>query len=671
MKEKSKPGKAESPDPSTEEKECKAWEGAIEASRRWRDDIADAQGWKRFIKEYQGKWEMLEQNLDIPAIPINHVFSWVKTEQARLYMNDPYITVNAKRIEDLGASQIAESAINYLWGEIDLKRQGKLALLDALLIGHGWIKTGYTANFGIIEAKEPTVIEKRGRGRPPKEKEEVSEPDTNEFVKSENVFAVHYPWTDVVFDPSATWPAHHNARWIAFRWVKPLRAIKNSKLYRNTEDLKAADMAQIYGRPNEQMPFGRDIQAVVGWEIWDKDHAKVITISPGHNKILREIAWPEELLDTDGNPVSPAVMLSFNPVPGEAYPVSDVKLFEPLLLEKIKSRSIQVNHLKRWNRQIFMKPDLMTPENKSNFKQAIDGAIIEIQGKANEDFFIPPYAPVQSDIYGIENSIDQDLREIQGQSPMDRGAPFKTNTRSVWEARQSLSGSGSRAEERRDVVEDFLAEVARKLLGIMQKKFDIPRVAKIVGNKAIMQALAVNAPNPKMAQAMLPPFLMSWNRQDIQGEMDVDVVAGSTAPADKESQISQIEQLTKSGMLQAVGFAPGSPAAKALGREYFRLLGIKSLENIMDMLDNQPPQPNPMQAKMQMEQQKTQQKMQADAQKTQLQMQGIKAKTEATIIKAKVDEQKSKSKLQEQMLSNIIKQFAPPTMEGTNGNGIG
>jgi len=665
-----KPGKAESPDPATEKKEVSAWTGAIEASRKWRDDISDAQGWKRFIKEFQGKWDILEQNLDIPAIPINHVYSWVKTEIARLYMNDPWITVNAKRIEDLGASQIAEAIINYTWGEIDLKRQAKLALLDALIIGHGWMKVGYTANFGIVEAKEPR---ERKPGRPRREETEL---DVNEFVKSESVFATHYPWTDVLFDPMATWPAHHNARWIAFRWVKPIRAVQESSLYRNTEDLKAADISAIYGKPNENQPFGRDVQCVVGWEIWDKDHAKVVTIVPGHDKYLREIPWPEELKDKDDNPVSPAVMLSFNPVPGEVYPVSDIKLQEPLLLEKIKSRSIQVNHLKRWNRQIFMKPDLMTPENKSNFKQAIDGAIIEIQGKANEDFFIPPYAPVQSDIYGIENAIDQDLREIQGQSPMDRGAPFKTNTRSVWEARTSLAGSGSRAEERRDVVEDFLAEVARKLLGIMQKKYDIPKIARIVGNKSLLKALTVSSPSEKMQQAGMQGFALSWNREDIQGEMDVDVLAGSTAPMDKESQIDQIEMLAKSGLLQAAGIMPGSPSARALAREFFRLLNIKSLENIMDLVDQQMAQmpggmpPNPMQQKLQMEQAKTQQKMQADAQKNQLQMQGIQAKTEAVVIKAKADEEKSKMKLQEQVLSNVLKQFAPAPTEG-NGHGAG
>lgn len=657
------------PDPvesSTEESEVKHWSQTIAQTQAWRDKIEQDQGWKRFIKEYQGKWDLLEQNLDIPAIPINHVFSWVQTEKSRLYMNDPWITVNAKRSEDLGSAQIAEAVINYTWTDIDLKRQAKMALLDALIVGHGWVKVGYTANFGVVENKEPA---KRGPGRPKKE----MAVDVNEYVKSENVFAVHYPWRDVLFDGMATWPPHHNARWQAFRWVKPLKAIQESSLYKNTVNLQASDLSSAYGGSQDTNQMAKGTKVVVGWEIWSKDHGRVFTIVPGYNKYLREIVWPEELKDADGSPLLPGIMLSFNPVPGEVYPVSDIKLQEPLLLEKIKARSIQVNHLKRWNRQIFMKPDLMTPENKQNFKNAIDGAIIEVQGKPNEDFFIPPYAPVQSDVYGIESAIDQDLREIQGQSPMDRGAPFKTNTRSVWEARMSLQGSGSRSEERRDVLEDFLVEIARKLLGIMQKKFDIPRIARLVGNKSLIRAAMTGNPNPKIEEAV-KSLSISWNKQDIQGEMDVDVVAGSTAPLDKESQIEQIELAAKSGLLQAAGVMPGSPAARALAREYFRLLNIKSLESVMDLVESQMAQtggmpPNPVQQKMQMDLAKTQAKIQADAVKAKLQQEGLAAKTEATIIKAKLDTEKSRMKMSEEVLGSLLKNYASPD-PSTNGGPV-
>src|SRR5207245_2900840 len=102
----------------------------------------------------------------IPVVPVNLVYAYVKTEIARLYFKDPWITVNAKRVEDIGSAQIAEQIVNYTWGELKLKSEIKQAILEALLIGHSWIKVGYVAEFGTVESQPKEVP--KGPGRPPK-----------------------------------------------------------------------------------------------------------------------------------------------------------------------------------------------------------------------------------------------------------------------------------------------------------------------------------------------------------------------------------------------------------------------------------------------------------------------------------------------------------------------
>jgi hypothetical protein len=669
MAEESKRGVAESPDPGTEEKEVKAWDQAVNAAQKFRDETAEKAGWKRFIKEFENDYDDHQSRVNVPLVPLNLVFSWVKTEMARMYFRDPWITANPKRVEDIGAAHIDETVLNYLWQEIDLKRQVKLTLLDSLIVGHGWIKVGYTADFGIEHKDLPA---KRGPGRPKKESIPV---DTNEYVKAENVFAVHYGWDQVVFDPSATWPAHHNARWIAFRWVKPIRAIQNCGLYKEDAvvDLKPSEEKQA-GKPTGS-------QNVIGWEIWDRDHGKVLTISPGLKKYLRETDWPQEFSDRDGNPFFPAAMLSFNPVPGKPYPLSDIAPIEPLVLQLITATAIELNHLKRWNRQIFTKPNLMNDEQKANFKQSVDGAIIEVEGDPNKDFFIPPYAPVQQDVYGILTQLQNWFRLISGQSEAEQGGAARTGTRTLGELRMVLQGNHSRAEERIDVLEDFLGEIARKINNVIQKKFDIPKIARIVGPRALEKAMLENRPsakpqpgNPNAPQPYTSDFGFSWNKQDIQGDMDVDVIAGSTVPMDRESQLSLMEKLAP--MIPFFGIQPGSPAARALGREVFRLIDIKSLEPIMDMADeaskNGGP-PNPQAAKMQMEMQKGQMRMKNDQAKAQLQMQGQKAKTQADIMKAQADMARVKQHMQHDVLKHMLDQFMPhqqpgiPT-GGSNGN---
>src|SRR4249919_2585113 len=108
-----------------------------------------------------------------------------------------------------------------------------------------------------------------------------------------------------------------------------------------------------------------------------------------------------------------------------------------------------------------------------------------------------------------------------------------------------MMGGHARADEKVDVLEDFIAEIARKLLGIMQKEYDLPKIARIVGPRSVQQKILgilpqrpsvqpevpgqqgqPPQPNPIQGQAMTSDFSFSWNRQDILGEMDVDVVAG-------------------------------------------------------------------------------------------------------------------------------------------------
>jgi hypothetical protein len=654
-------GAAESPSDGAEKEEVRQWLAAIKKAQEWRDKTDAFQNAPRFINEYKGKWEWLASAISIPLVPLNLVFAYVKTEIARLYFHNPWITISPRKTEDVSSAKIAEVVINDVWKKLKLKVQGKLALRDALLAGHGWIKVGYTMETGTVESREP---EKRGRGRPRKEESVV---DVNTCVKSESAFAYHVPYKNVVFDPSAVWPPMETARWVAIKWEKPLRAVKESGIYEHAEDLKPGGESDSMKEPNKDTT---NVTKVTGWEIYDLDHMKVVTVSQGCDYYLRQIDYPDYL-----NKELPLVEFSFNPT-DDVYAMSDIAAHEPQIIELSKMMCIMINHLKRWNRQIFMKPGLMTDENKTNFKNANDGAIIEIQGDPQKDFFIPPYAPVQQDIYGVWNLCMEMWKNICGQGNMDRGAEGKAATRTLGELRAQLEGGRSRSDEKLDVLEDSLEEVARKLLFIIQKKYDLPKIARVVGQKNIMEALKAR-PTAQPGNALQPMSVtgkqgFSWNREDIQGELDVDVLAGSTAPLDKESQIEQFEKLMP--IMPALGVGPGSPPAKAFGREFMRMIGIPSLEMIMDMIDQMPPQPPPkmaeIQAKLQAKQQEVKAKVQGKqaelqmkGQEHQLKMQSLQAKTQADIVKAKVDVQKAQHGMQMDVLKHML--------SGVRGNGNG
>lgn len=653
-------GLAVPPDSDEEKIDVKKWSGIIGRTEAWRNQTGDKAGWPRFVKEFKGDWDSLQSSVDIPMIPINLVFAFVKTEVARMYFRDPWITVNPKRQEDLGAARIAEQLINYMWQEIALKRELKLAMMDALIVGHGWIKLGYTAKIG----KKEVVESKRGPGRPKKDEPPM---DSNEYVQSENVFAYHVPFDQVLFDPSATWPVTNSARWMAFKTVKPLSVVQNCGLY------KPEVVDTLKGSETPPPQAGSEGKWVAIYEIWDKDHKLVKTVSPGCEKYLREpMDWDYEF---DG---FPAEMISFNPVPNEPYPLSDIAPWEGQVVELMKMHSIMVNHLKRWNRQIFLKAGLVTEEEKAKFKQSIDGAIIEYQGN-KEDIFVPPYAAVQQDIYGVWNLTMDIFRNVGGQSEVERGAAAKSATRTLGELRLAMQGSRTRADEKVDMLEESITSIARKLLTIMQKKFDIPKIIRIIGPRALEKAQILDRPSaqgPEAQTAYSSNNSFSVTKEDIKGEMDIDCLAGSTIPLNKENQLEIMEKLTPN--LEFVGIKPGSKAAREYGREYLRLVNIISLERIMDIADEEAknPQPDPEMMKAQMDaqqsqqeaqlsaqaqqqkaaldQQAMQQKMQVDQQKAQLDLKAVEAKTQAIIIKAKADEQKTQLEMQRDLLQSLL-----------------
>lgn len=674
MKEKEKVGISETPNPGSEKHEVESWLRTINKTVQWRDEIGVKMGWKRFIQEYKGDWKWLQSSVSIPLSVINLVFAYVKTEIARLYFKDPWITVNAKRIEDLGAAQIAEQIVNYIWNEIKLKSQMKMVLLEALLVGHSWIKLGYSAEFGTVES-QPKEDLKKGPGRPKK-----IEVETNEYIKSENVFAYHVSYKDIIFDPSATYPCTHNARWMAQKLVKPYRAVCESGIYENTDDLKPNvyiddPNAQYDTADSVKEAHGKDVRSVVLWEIYDLDNQVITTVSPGCKKKLREIPLPEYL-----NGGFPFVMFGFNPVPGDVYPMSDIAAHEPQIIQLIKILSIEDNHLKRWNRQMIVDADTFTEAEMSKFKDAIDGAIITSQGgNAKDKVFVPPYAPVQSDVYSIWNQVYDVWRSVAGQTQSEQGGNAKTQTRTLGELRMQLQGGKARSDEKVDVFEDSIAEVARKLLSIIQKKYTLPKIARIVGDKAVQQKILkslqqrpsaqpqVNGqPNPVQQQSFQSEQGFSWNKEDIMGDMDVDVLAGSTVPMDRESQLQIMEKMIP--LLSSAGITPGSPAAKAYAREFMRLVGIMSLESVMDIADQQPPQPPPKvmetQAKLQAKMAETKQKIEGKQKEEAIKLEAMKQKLEVDKVKNQMDMQKGIA----QTILEQIRHASMPVNGANNGH---
>lgn len=538
----------------------KTWIKRINASEKMRDNEKNEKGWDSFLDEYQGKYNIVGQS-NVPAI--NMVYGHVHTLIPRLYFRDPFIQVNAKGQEYIQRARILSAVINYLFAELNVKREIEKLLIDVLLIGHGWFKFGYAGSFGKIETAEDR------KGKDAKRKKDDSPVESvNEFVKNEEIFVVHVPWNDIVFDPLSKDPPY-DCRWIAHSFIKPLDAVKESALYENTAKLESNVSMSEDRSKNGETNAGlkaNDVPLVKLWEVWDKDSGMIYTVAEGHDEFLRKVP---NIYEMEGLPFS---MLKFNRVPGKPYPLSDIFLIEPQILERIKIRATQINHIKRWNRQAYIEKGSMEEAEVQKWEQAIDGALIQVNpGKKGPQPI--DYAQIQAEIFQLDNLIQQDLDAVIGVTDTDRGGRARTQTRTLGELNAQSEGTASRAAKRQDMLEDFLEEVCKKIIQLLKQFQDVEKYVRITGKDATQVAKGLMGPN-------FDGTGVKFTKDDIQGEYDVDVKAGSTLPMDKQNRIKVLEAILQMG--PNIGMSPGGPVSLAVGREILRDLEIVEIEQAFE-----------------------------------------------------------------------------------------
>ena len=534
----------------SEDQKVTFWRKRIEFAASRQRDYDKKYGYSRAKLEYTGDYKQAMNELgsgltDIPITPINEVKAFVRTFLPSIYSRDPVINVNPNGRASIESSKIFEPSINSLWREIKLKREVRRCIVDACLGPWGWIKVGYAAVFGEHEIEE---------GKP--------QVEANEFIQDEEIFAVRETWKRIVYDTDSI-NAPNDCRWMAHMIVKPVEAIKESKVYSNTADLEGnyAPTNQYYDEKGDPQKYADDPHVVL-WEIWDKDTNKVYTITDGVDKFLLEKEWPYKTTRF------PFIGLTFDVNPDENYPQNFVGAWEPQLWEKIKLRSMTLDHLKRFGRQLAAEKGAMSNTEKQKFEQGKTGSVIEYtKGK------LPPtpiqYAPIQSDMYAVINAVEYDKDNISGQSAIVRGAPQKTQSRTIGEIDRLIGANEGRNADPQDLVEDFSEDIAYYLKALMQEYTTLPKFVRMSQQDA---ETVINALGPERFDGTG----FNYTKDDIQGDFDIDIKAGSTLPLNRANRIKLLDQVLKNS--QAMGVAPGGKVAFTIGRSVLSDLELYEVE---------------------------------------------------------------------------------------------
>ena len=521
-----------------ETKSARLWSERMSIAKKSKDMWSEESGAKRFVNEYNGKFDLFFNGLrgKIPVPPIYAVFAYVQSDIAATYNRDPYITVNPKAGTVAGA-KLREIRLNYWWRELKVKDELEIEIIDKDLVGSGWHKVGWAVN-------------SIGTGEKLK-------------IANESLYSMRVDWKDIFWNINSKRPPK-DCQWMAQRIVRPLSDIK--KQYPRAKKLEGSPHPDVDKKVYENSMYKDDIKVSTLFEIWDAESKQIYLIAEGlEDKYLTDPKpWPEYLDEF------PFQMYWDFWKPDSAYPMSAIAPWEAQLLEMMIILAQSVNHSKRWNRQAFVKAGTIDENSLDKFERGDDGAVIVYNGDG-ADLQFADFGQLPTDFYLLMDRLQAIIRTIHGQPEFNQGGVTKTGTRTIGELQLMQQGAKSREDRKIDRLETHCENIARQMDAHLQANFDFEETVKITGETPEEVLEAVKEFYDPITKTV------TYTAEDIQGDYDIEIKAGSTLPLDKQTRIQVFETILQS-VAQVTAQGPMSPFLNALIQEILRDYDIKSLQ---------------------------------------------------------------------------------------------
>ena len=473
-------------------------------SKRWRKNEEYDDMWRRMIDMYRGKH--YDNLSDADRTLVNMAFSTINVISPSVSVNYPKIVVSARRPEDGDRATVTEAIVNYWWRHYGCQDEFRKAVKDKLILGHGWVKTGYRF-----------VEEERVREADPNvEHNDVLDLEADTNVETEMVILEDRPFVerispfDVYVDPDGT--TLKDIKWIAQRIKRPLADVRNDRRYNSN--------ARYEVQPTQYSKYALDGQTprpdtsskesyVEVWEFYDIPKGTMCIFAEGSDKFL---VAPTKIPFAFGHPF---VMLRNYDVPEHFYPMGELEAIEGLQHELNETRTQMMNHRKRFSRKWLYKESAFDPDGRAMLESDEDNVLVPVMGDEPLGGVITPMPAVINppEFYNQSSLIAGDMDRVSGVSDYMRGAMPEIR-RTATEAAIAQDASNARAADKLAVIEIEIGRTAARLVALAQQYMTGEQVARVVGSNAL-------------------PLWIRFDRDYIQGEFDFEVEAGSTQPVNE------------------------------------------------------------------------------------------------------------------------------------------
>lgn len=477
------------------------WYNRVDDLITWLAEKNAWNGWKSWRASYEldrlihwAEKKGEDQNIssdseDLNKITVPLVASHIRNLVPFLYIKDPVFYGRPFNEKDFQSMQAQMDYLNYAWREFKMGKQVKRAILDAAIIGHGIVKTGWTLELNEVKNTGKGVI------------------SYYDYIKKEA------PWTRRInpflflFDRFAPEFDLDSARWCCELIITPLQDIVDderydpelrNKLYNGkvipttVEELRKKaspdDQNNFLFAPknkknNEDHEYDPTTLALI-YEIWDKKFDQVITLLATDDENSREHALriqenPYPYLDN-----FPFEKVDFEEVPNDPYGIGHARYLVDVQKQINRNRNKMYAITRQFNpKWVYSGQEPMDQVEKQKVKDDIPGDVITLKPNC---ILTPLELPkISVDLYNIGQILDKDFSELSGDDILARGGLLPSRT-SAEEIRERSKLRGLRLETNVQNTYDFTLNIGKKIIQHARRYLKSDIAFNVIGRPGII-----------------------------------------------------------------------------------------------------------------------------------------------------------------------------------------
>ena len=556
-------------------------EGPDDEAKDWGERLLRA---KQFQEKYSAGWD---ENKRLIFCETNQgggketfgranqvAYGWGLYEglETTIYVQNPTVLVSAREAGDRPAAQRVAQIVKYDLDIMNTKDLGNLCLLDTFVCGYG----------ALIEGVE-TYHKYDAEGK-----------KTGEVSGQEFQFRRIDP-KDILFDPASRMLDLSDCKYLFVAWyptIEQLRKDPNINALPEdiesypecTEGSRVMGPTSVGGAPRQgsmtQSGYGAAeedpaYKTICVWEVYDKVNHKILYQTDYKGITIGKAGWPVNL-QFGCRDLFPITLLYQHPIPGRFYPRPEAELIAPQLREiNIVERLISEQTVTKRRKHVTWS-GLLSEDQKAKVNDtSVANDILFLDGTKLQDA-LGLTSPPDSQAYNINNvvaSIDeikpppdlgpryamleQEIFHVVGYGPSQRGG--LPSTRSAREAMMINAEKERKLDKRRDRVTDFYRYLSMKHVRFLKKYMSVERYAKVL---------------PKSIG------LVDWQkygREDISGDFEFDVVAGTSVP--KNTEVKQSSEMQLFQAIAPIIMQSGGDIRPA----FYRLAEFNDWDNVDDL----------------------------------------------------------------------------------------